>query len=76
MLVLLGYGALAALITDRNLMNELSALSPSFRLPSIGLPSLGLRDVVQAPWCSRSRSRPDPQQRDHRHKRREQRPLP
>jgi len=42
MLVLLGYGALAALITDRNLMNELSALSPSFRLPSIGLPSLGL----------------------------------
>ena len=47
MLVLLGYGALAALIADRNLMSELSALSPSFRLPSIGLPSLGLRDVVQ-----------------------------
>jgi len=47
MLVLLVYGALAALITDRNLMSDLNALSPAFRLPSIGLPSLGLRDVVQ-----------------------------
>jgi MFS superfamily sulfate permease-like transporter len=47
MLVLLIYGALAALITDRNLMSDLTALSPGFRLPSIGLPSLGLRDVVQ-----------------------------
>ena len=47
MLVLLIYGALAALITDRNLMSDLRALSPGFRLPSIGLPSFGLRDVVQ-----------------------------
>lgn len=47
MLVLLLYGALAALVTDRNLVSDLSALSPGFRLPSVGLPSLGLRDVVQ-----------------------------
>lgn len=47
MLVLLVYGAVVALITDRSLMGDLGALSPSFRLPSIGLPSLGLRDVIQ-----------------------------
>jgi MFS superfamily sulfate permease-like transporter len=47
MLVLLIYGALAALITDRNLVSDLTALSPGFRLPSIGLPSLVLRDVIQ-----------------------------
>src|SRR5262245_4709838 len=32
---------------DWNLVNDLSALSPGFRLPSISLPSLGLRDVIQ-----------------------------
>lgn len=47
MVVLLIYGALAALITDRSLMSDLRALSPGLRLPSIGLPSFALRDVVQ-----------------------------
>jgi MFS superfamily sulfate permease-like transporter len=47
MVVLLIYGALAALTTDRSLMSDLSALSPGWRLPSIGLPSFALRDVVQ-----------------------------
>jgi MFS superfamily sulfate permease-like transporter len=47
MLILLLYGALAALITDRSLMDDLSAVSPGFRLPSIGLPSLDLRELIQ-----------------------------
>jgi len=36
-----------ALATDRNLMSDLGALAPGFRLPSVGLPSLGFRDIVQ-----------------------------
>jgi hypothetical protein len=47
MLVLLAYGAIAALATDQTLMSDLSTLSPGFRLPSVGLPSLGLRDLLQ-----------------------------
>ncbi len=47
MLVLIAYGGIAALLTDQTLMQDLSVLSPAFRLPSLGLPSLALRDVVQ-----------------------------
>ena len=47
MLVLLAYGGFAALMTDTSLAQDLSALSPGFRLPSVGLPALGLGDLVQ-----------------------------
>ncbi len=47
MLVLLGYGAVAALAMDPVLGRDLAAVSPAWRLPRVGLPSLSWADLVR-----------------------------
>jgi MFS superfamily sulfate permease-like transporter len=46
MLVLLAYGAAAALSLDPTLIRDLGSLAPSFRLPALQVPSLSWREVV------------------------------
>ena len=46
MLVLLGYGAVAALSLDPTLMQDLSSLVPAFRLPTLHVPSISWGDVL------------------------------
>lgn len=46
MLVLLAYGAAAALALDSALASDLSGLSPGFRLPTVGVPSITWADVL------------------------------
>lgn len=46
MLVLLTYGAAAALALDSALASDLSGLSPGFRLPTVGVPSITWADVL------------------------------
>jgi MFS superfamily sulfate permease-like transporter len=46
MLILLVYGAAAALALDPTLVQDLGALAPSFRLPVVGVPSITWNDVV------------------------------
>lgn len=46
MLILLAYGAGAALSLDASLVHDLGSLAPSFRLPSLQVPSLSWREVV------------------------------
>jgi MFS superfamily sulfate permease-like transporter len=46
LLILLVYGAAAALAIDPTLAQDLSALTPSFRLPVVGVPSITWNDVV------------------------------
>jgi len=47
MLVLLAYGALIALVSDRALARDLAGLVPRFRLPSLGWPTFGWTDLIQ-----------------------------
>lgn len=46
MLVLLAYGAAAALTLDPTLMHDLGSLAPGFRLPALQVPSLSWHDAV------------------------------
>ena len=46
MLVLLAYGAAAALTLDPTLLRDLGGLAPSFRLPALQVPLLSWREVV------------------------------
>jgi MFS superfamily sulfate permease-like transporter len=46
MLVLLAYGAAAALTLDPTLMRDLGSLAPSFRLPALQVPSMSWREMV------------------------------
>ena len=46
MLVLLGYGAIAALSLDPNLMRDLGSLVPAFRLPTLHIPAITWGDVL------------------------------
>jgi MFS superfamily sulfate permease-like transporter len=46
MLVLLAYGAAAALTLDPTLMRDLGSLAPSFRLPALQVPSLSWPEVA------------------------------
>jgi hypothetical protein len=47
LLVLLGYGAAAAVVLDPALTADLRALAPSLRLPAFGPPALAWPDAVQ-----------------------------
>ena len=46
MLVLLAYGAAAALTLDPTLMRDLGGLAPSFRLPALRVPSLSWHEMI------------------------------
>jgi MFS superfamily sulfate permease-like transporter len=46
MLMLLGYGAAAAMSFDPTLASDLGSLAPGFRLPTLHLPPLSWREVV------------------------------
>jgi MFS superfamily sulfate permease-like transporter len=46
MLILLAYGAAAALSLDPTLAHDLGSLAPGFRLPTLGMPSVSWREVV------------------------------
>jgi MFS superfamily sulfate permease-like transporter len=46
MLVLLAYGAAAALSLEPTLIRDLGTLAPSFRLPALQVPALSWREVV------------------------------
>ena len=46
MLVLLAYGAAAALTLDPTLMRDLGSLAPSFRIPALQVPSVSWLEVV------------------------------
>jgi MFS superfamily sulfate permease-like transporter len=46
MLILLAYGAAAALSLDRTLISDLGSLAPNFRVPSLQVPSVSWREMV------------------------------
>jgi MFS superfamily sulfate permease-like transporter len=46
MLILLAYGAGAALSLDASLVHDLGSLAPSFRLPSLQVPSLSWQEAI------------------------------
>lgn len=46
MLLLLGYGAAAALVLDPTLARDLGAVTPSFRLPTLALPTPAWEDIL------------------------------
>ena len=76
MLVLLGYGAAAALALDPTLAHDLGSLTPGVRLPTLTIPALTWEDMLTGTLLLAVPQAAHPQQRHHRYGRGAQCPVP